>query len=87
MTHGMVAAPQPETVEAGLDVLAPGGNVMDAAITAALVQTAVDPQMCGVAGFGSMQVYVADTASTRSSTSTARAPFDARGHVGAIDRA
>ncbi|NQV58570.1 MAG: gamma-glutamyltransferase, partial [Alphaproteobacteria bacterium] len=60
MTHGMVSAPQPEAVEAGLDILQDGGNVVDAAIGAALVQTAVDPQMCGIAGFGSMQLYLAD---------------------------
>ena len=59
MTHGMVSAPQPEAVEAGLDILKTGGNVVDAAIGAALVQTAVDPQMCGIAGFGSMHVYLA----------------------------
>ena len=60
MTHGMVSAPQPEAVEAGLDILSAGGNVVDAAIAAALVQTAVDPQMCGIAGFGSMHIYLAD---------------------------
>lgn len=56
----MVSAPQPEAVEAGLDVIREGGNVIDAAITAALVQTAVDPQMCGIAGFGSAQIRLAD---------------------------
>ena len=56
MTQGIVSAPQPEAVEAGLDILAAGGNVVDAAIGAALVQTAVDPQMCGIAGFGSMHL-------------------------------
>jgi gamma-glutamyltranspeptidase / glutathione hydrolase len=60
MTHGMVSAPQPEAVEAGLDILKAGGNVVDAAIGAALVQTVVDPQMCGIAGFGSMHLYLAD---------------------------
>lgn len=58
MTHGIVSAPQPEAVEAGLDALAAGGNVVDAAVAAALVQTAVDPQMCGVAGFGSMHIHL-----------------------------
>lgn len=58
MTHGTVSAPQPEAVEAGLDVLAAGGNVVDAAIAAALVQTVVDPQMCGIAGFGSLHVHL-----------------------------
>jgi gamma-glutamyltranspeptidase/glutathione hydrolase len=31
---------------------------MDAAIAAAMVQTVVDPQMCGIAGFGSMQIFM-----------------------------
>jgi gamma-glutamyltranspeptidase/glutathione hydrolase len=57
MTHGMVSAAQPEAVEAGLESLAAGGNAVDAAIATALVQTAVDPQMCGIAGMGSLQVY------------------------------
>ena len=44
-TRGFVSAAQPEATEAGLDILRSGGNVIDAAIGAALVQTAVDPQM------------------------------------------
>ncbi len=54
---GIISAPQPEAAEAGADVLASGGNAVDAAVACAFVQTAVDPFMCGVAGFGSMQVY------------------------------
>ena len=45
MTRCMISAPQPEAVEAGLDIFKAGGNVMDAAIAAAFVQTVVDPQM------------------------------------------
>lgn len=58
MTHGMVCAAQPEAVEAGLEVLKAGGNALDAAIGCALVQTAVDPQMCGIAGFGSLHLLM-----------------------------
>jgi len=61
MTAGIVSAPQPEAVEAGADALKAGGNAVDAAIATALVQNVVDPQMCGIAGFGSMQVYMADS--------------------------
>lgn len=57
MKYGMVVAAQPEATEAGADVLKAGGNAVDAAVTAALTQTAVDPQMCGIAGFGCMHVY------------------------------
>ncbi len=55
---GMVVAPQPEAVEAGALALRRGGNAVDAAITCALVQGVVDPQMCGIAGFGSLQIYI-----------------------------
>ena len=58
MTQGMVAAAQPEAAEAGVNVLRAGGNVVDAAIGAALVQTTVDPQMCGIAGMGCMHLYL-----------------------------
>jgi gamma-glutamyltranspeptidase/glutathione hydrolase len=58
MTQGLITAPQPEAVEAGADVLREGGNAVDAAVACALVQTAVDPLMSGIAGFGSMQVYM-----------------------------
>jgi len=74
----MVCAPQPEAVEAGLDILSNGGNVVDAAIGAALVQTVVDPQMCGVAGFGSMQLYRADTGEHASIDFHGRAPLATR---------
>ncbi|MBL8833846.1 MAG: gamma-glutamyltransferase family protein, partial [Rhodospirillales bacterium] len=60
MKHGMVVAAQPEAVEAGVEVLAAGGNAVDAAIATALTQTAVDPQMCGIAGFGCLHVHAPD---------------------------
>ena len=56
--NGMVVAPQPEAAEAGALALRRGGNAVDAAITCALVQGVVDPQMCGIAGFGSLQIYI-----------------------------
>ncbi|HZS85660.1 MAG TPA: gamma-glutamyltransferase [Stellaceae bacterium] len=58
MTHGMIVAPQPEAVEAGALVLRRGGNAVDAAIACALVQGVVDPQMTGIAGFGSLHLYL-----------------------------
>ena len=58
MTECMISAPQPEAVEAGLEIFKAGGNVVDAAIAAAMVQTVVDPQMCGIAGFGAMQIML-----------------------------
>jgi gamma-glutamyltranspeptidase/glutathione hydrolase len=55
---GMVCAPQPEAAEAGVEILNAGGNAIDAALACAFVQGVVDPLMCGIAGFGSLGVYV-----------------------------
>ncbi|MEM7188662.1 MAG: gamma-glutamyltransferase [Pseudomonadota bacterium] len=53
----MIVTAQPEASEAGARVLMRGGNAVDAAMAAALVQGVVDPHMCGIAGFGSCQIY------------------------------
>ena len=47
----MIVTAQPEAAEAGAEVLMRGGNAIDAAMTAALVQGVVDPQdvrYCGL---------------------------------------
>ena len=58
MSKAMIVAPQPDAVEAGARVLQDGGNAVDAALACAFVQTVVDPLMCGIAGFGSLQVLM-----------------------------
>ncbi len=60
MTHGVIVAPQPEATEIGALALKDGGNCVDAAIACAFAQGVVDPQMAGIAGFGTMQVYLPD---------------------------
>ena len=50
--RGVVVAPQPMAAEIGAELLARGGNAFDAAIGTAFAQMVVDPQMCGLGGFG-----------------------------------
>ncbi len=59
--RAMITAPQPEAVEAGLAILAGGGNAMDAVLACALTQGVIDPLMCGVAGLGVLQIFDAAT--------------------------
>ena len=58
---GIVTCPQPEAAEVGRQALLNGGNCVDAAIATAFAQFIVDPQMCGVGGWGGMQIYHAPT--------------------------
>ncbi|MBS7809765.1 gamma-glutamyltransferase [Roseococcus pinisoli] len=75
---GMIVAPQPEAVEAGALVLKRGGNAVDAAIACAFVQGVVDPLMCGIGGFGSMQVYMPKRGVHQVLEFYARAPLASR---------
>jgi len=54
----MIVAPQPESVDVAADILRAGGNAVDAAIACAIAQGVVDPQMTGIAGFGSMHLHL-----------------------------
>jgi len=56
---GMVVAPHSIAVEEGVKALRRGGNAVDAALTTAFTQCVVGVGMCGIAGFGSMHVYMA----------------------------
>jgi len=57
LMSGMVVASQPAAVEVGARVLRAGGNAFDAAIATAFAQMVVDPQMCGIGGFGCLTKY------------------------------
>lgn len=60
--QGAVSAPQPIAVEAAARVLMSGGNAIDAAVTAALAQGIVSPQMCGIGGYALVNLHLAGQA-------------------------
>lgn len=75
--RGVVVAPQPEAVEAGIRVLRNGGNAVDAAITAGFVQTVVDFQMCGIGGLGTVLVYIRKSNKVYNISFYEKAPYTA----------
>ena len=56
-----VAAGHPATVEAGLRILAEGGNAVDAAVAAVLTSCAAETILCGLGGGGFATVFSAET--------------------------
>lgn len=61
-THGLVAAQHHLAARAGAAVLARGGNAMDAAVVAILVEGVVEPWLCGLGGGGFLLHASADGA-------------------------
>jgi len=59
--HFMAAAANPLAAEAGRDVLAKGGNAVDAAIAMQMVLNLVEPQSSGIGGGGFLLYYDAAT--------------------------
>lgn len=57
----MVSSSHPVVTDAMLNVLRNGGNAVDAAITAVILQTVIEPQMTTLAGSMAMVYYEAET--------------------------
>ena len=60
-TEGMVSTAHPVATQAGLDILADGGNAFDAAVAIAATLNVVEPMMSGMGGYGTIMVYSAAT--------------------------
>lgn len=75
---GLVIAP-PEAAKAGMEILAAGGNAVDAAVAAALVAGVVAVPMCGIGGYGGhMTIASADGKKISSIDFNSAAPAAAR---------
>ena len=59
-TRGMVVTNHPLASAAGVEMLAAGGNAIDAAIAALFTLTVVEPMMVGVLGGGMAHIRLAD---------------------------
>ncbi|MDF2773518.1 MAG: ggt 2, partial [Geminicoccaceae bacterium] len=71
---GMVSTGHPLATEAGLDVLAAGGNAFDAAVAIAAALNVVEPMMSGIGGYGTILLYDAKSKRARFLNSSGRIP-------------
>ncbi len=62
---GMVSSAHPLATQAGLEVLADGGNAFDAVVAVAATLNVVEPMMSGAGGYGAIVVYDAEEGKTR----------------------
>ena len=60
-SRGMIAANHPLAAAAGLEMLAMGGNAIDAAVATAFALTVVEPMMVSIFGAGFVNFYDAST--------------------------
>lgn len=73
-TQGMVSSAHPLATEAGLEMLAAGGNAFDAAVAVAATLNVVEPAMSGMGGYGTILVYHAESGRVRFLNSSGRLP-------------
>jgi len=71
---GMVSSARPLATEAGLDILASGGNAFDAAIAVAAALNVTEPMMSGIGGYGTIVIYSADEKRARFLNCSSRIP-------------
>jgi gamma-glutamyltranspeptidase/glutathione hydrolase len=72
--NGIVAAAQPLAAQAGVRLLAEGGNAFDAAAAVAAALNVVEPYMSGLAGMGMATCYVASERRVRTLDFVPRVP-------------
>ncbi len=78
MAGSMIVGQQPDAVEVGARLYMAGGNAMDAAIGTAFAQGVLDQMMCGIGGYGAMQVLDPARGVHESVTFLAQAPAAVR---------
>jgi gamma-glutamyltranspeptidase/glutathione hydrolase len=71
---GMVSSAHPLATQAGLKILADGGNAFDVAVAVGAALDVVEPYMSGIGGYGAIVIYDAEKGETRVLDSGSRTP-------------
>jgi len=73
-SSGMVSSAHPLATQAGVAVLAAGGNAFDAAVAVAAALNVVEPMMSGIGGYGTIVIFDAKKGEARFLNSSGRIP-------------
>jgi gamma-glutamyltranspeptidase/glutathione hydrolase len=83
--RGVVAGGHMAEAEAGVRILAEGGNAIDAIVAAAFTGFVVEPDSCGVGGYGRLALFIADRQEFVTIDHYVRAPAAAHAKMFQID--
>ena len=75
--NGIVSSMQPQSAEAGLEILKAGGNAVDAAVAMGFCNVVLEPYMATIAGMGYMLIHMAKEGKTVAIDFNGRAPQNA----------
>ena len=73
---GVVATSQPLAANAGLEIMAKGGNAIDAAVATAAVLTLVEPGSTSIGGDAFIMIYLAEEDRLVGINASGRAPAE-----------
>jgi gamma-glutamyltranspeptidase/glutathione hydrolase len=85
--RGVVAGGQMAEAEAGVRMLAAGGNAIDAIVAAAFTGFVVEPDSCGVGGYGRLAIFLGDRQEFVTIDHYVRAPAAAHATMFEVDPA
>jgi gamma-glutamyltranspeptidase/glutathione hydrolase len=83
--NGVCTTGHPVSAQAGVRIMRKGGNAFDALVAAAFTTFVMEPESCGLGGYGHISAYVAAKQEFLSVDAYCRAPADARADMFEID--